>query len=87
MTTFKLNEIARELEQVKCAADNGPAFSAEDDRLAYVRLRLPPFRRACAPAAGTESLLDVMSSLPLAEGVCFEPPRLNDQVARAAEFE
>jgi PHD/YefM family antitoxin component YafN of YafNO toxin-antitoxin module len=81
ITTISGREFNRDADAAKSATRNGPVFITEDDRPSYVLLSIEEYRRIMG---ARENIADLLA-LPDA-GVDFDPPRLDSELYRPADF-
>jgi hypothetical protein len=82
--TFSSRDFTRDVSAAKRAADDGPVFITDRGRPAFALLKIEDYYRIVGQGAPT--FLSVMDGIPGAEGIAFNPPRLDIQI-RPAEFD
>ena len=83
ITTLSSREFNQDVGKAKRAAADGPVFITDRGKEAYVLLTIDEYRRI----AGEErSILDVLAQKNDLE-FDFEPPRMDDEFFRPAEFD
>jgi PHD/YefM family antitoxin component YafN of YafNO toxin-antitoxin module len=79
--TYSSREFTRDVSAAKRAAEKGPVFITDRGRPAYALLRIEDYYKL--QGQPTESLLEVMNSVPGGEGIDFEVPNLQLQIQSA----
>ncbi len=80
--TISSREVNQDVSRAKRAADRGPVIITDRGEPAYVLLRHETYRRLIGGGPSIRELL----SLPGAEDIEFEPPRLGAGLFRPADL-
>ncbi len=82
ITTFSSREFNQDASGAKKAAKNGPVFITDRGRPAHVLLTIEAYRQL----TDSHTSIIEMLALPGLEEIEFEPPRLDGDLYRAADF-
>ncbi|HZB87311.1 MAG TPA: type II toxin-antitoxin system Phd/YefM family antitoxin [Terracidiphilus sp.] len=82
ITTLSSREFNQDSSRAKKAASKGPVFITDRGRPAHVLLSIEEYRKITRKGTNIADLL----AMPAAAQVEFNPPRLNDEMARPADF-
>jgi PHD/YefM family antitoxin component YafN of YafNO toxin-antitoxin module len=74
-TTFSSRDFTRDVSAAKRAAAEGPVFVTDRGRPAFALLKIEDYYRLSGHRDA--SLLEIMDALPGAEGIDFDPAKLN----------
>ena len=76
--TFSSRDFTRDVSAAKRAAADGPVFITDRGRPAFALLKIEDYYRITGNGEGT--LLEIMDGIPGADGIEFEPPRLDIRI-------
>ncbi len=82
ITTISSRAFNHDLSQAKKAAKSGPVFITDRGRPAHVLLSIEQYRHI----TGNQTSIIELLAMPSAAEVDFEPPRLNSDLHRPADF-
>lgn len=83
ITTLSSREFNQDTSRAKRAAQYGPVFITDRGKPAHVLLSIEEYQRLTHKQA---SIIDLLA-MPEAADIEFEPPRLQGNLYRAAEFQ
>lgn len=82
ITTLSSREFNQDTSRAKKAARKGPVFITDRGRPAHVLLTIAEYQKITNQR---ESILDLLA-MPEADEIEFDPPRLGDELFRAADL-
>ncbi len=82
ITTLSSREFNQDTSRAKKAARKGPVFITDRGRPAHVLLTIAEYQKITNKQ---ESILDLLA-MPEADAIDFDPPRLGDELFRAADL-
>ncbi len=81
-TTISSREFGRDTGKVKRAARKGPAFIVDHGRPSHVLLSIEDYYEI----TGAQTNIVELLAMPCADKIDFEPPRLDGDLVRSADF-
>lgn len=82
ITTLSSREFNQDTSRAKKAARKGPVFITDRGRPAHVLLTIEEYQKI---SARQENILDLLS-MPEAGEIDFDPPKLGNELVRAADL-